>query len=208
MSNCNGLGRTRRDFLKAATSAAVVGGIAGCTKAVGRNMPSSEIVGGPDDRQPSLDAYLYAPDNGGEAGGGKIPYMFRPMVAFLEQGATVTWTHAGNKSVLHSVTAFGGMSSDPYLIPEDAKPFNSEAFSGKKDPFKHTFDTKGVYLYYCMPHKFNGMSGALVVGDVGPDDPGWSPAMTAPESEYEILSPAMKQKITKLRNMVKKGREA
>ncbi|MFB6130124.1 MAG: hypothetical protein ABEJ28_04810 [Salinigranum sp.] len=46
-------------------------------------------------------------------------------------------------------------------------------FAGSKFP-------KGVYLYLCEDHDFLGMAGAVVVGDVGPGDPGWSPAMTKP----------------------------
>lgn len=165
-------------------------------------MPSSGLVGGPNDRQSDLTVYLYAPDNGGEAGNKKIPFMFRPMVAFIEQGTTVTWTHAGNGSVLHSSTAFGGVSTDPLLIPTDAETWNSGPFAAKKDPYERTFETPGVYMYYCMPHKDFGMAGALVVGDVGPGDPGWGPGMTEPVEQNETLSPEMTGKIEKLRRMI------
>jgi len=37
---------------------------------------------------------------------------------------------------------------------------------------------KGVYFYVCEDHDFLGMGGSVVLGDVGPGDPGWSPAMT------------------------------
>jgi len=195
---------SRRTLLKTLAGSTASMGLAGCTEAVGRDMPSSEFVGGPNDLQSDLTVYMYAPDNGGEAGGKKIPYMFRPMVGFVETGTTVEWTHAGNESVLHSSTAFGGMSTDPLLIPADAKPWNSGPVRAEKDPYKHTFDTPGVYLYYCMPHKDFGMAGALIVGDVGPNDPGWSPAMTKPVREDSPLTPEMTRKIGMLRGMVKK----
>ncbi|MFB6094031.1 MAG: plastocyanin/azurin family copper-binding protein [Halanaeroarchaeum sp.] len=50
------------------------------------------------------------------------------------------------------------------------------------DKFTYQFDTKGVYLYYCQNHYKWGMSGAVVVGQMGGDQgkgPGWSPGMTA-----------------------------
>ncbi|MFB6129854.1 MAG: plastocyanin/azurin family copper-binding protein [Salinigranum sp.] len=159
------------------------------------------MVGDPKDLQSSLHAYVYAPDNGGEGS----HYEFRPHVAYIEPGTTVKWTHAGNKSVLHSVTAFAKKNMDPQLIPRDAKGWNSGPYSGKKDPFEHTFETKGVYLYYCMPHKAFGMSGAMVVGNVGPGDPGWSPAMTADltKKPYSELEPKLKDAIKNLRKVVR-----
>ncbi|MFB6124698.1 MAG: plastocyanin/azurin family copper-binding protein [Halanaeroarchaeum sp.] len=50
------------------------------------------------------------------------------------------------------------------------------------DKYSHTFDTEGVYLYYCQNHYKWGMSGAVVVGKMGGDQgngPGWDPAMSA-----------------------------
>ncbi|WP_232688299.1 plastocyanin/azurin family copper-binding protein [Halobacterium zhouii] len=197
----------RRSFLKNVAGVTAAATVAGCTQPVALNMPSSKLVGGPDDLQSELTVYMYAPDNGGEAGNQGIPFMFRPMVGFVEQGTTVTWTHAGNESVLHSSTAFGGTSSDPRLIPTDAKGWNSGPFAAKKDPYQHTFETPGVYVYYCMPHKNFGMAGIIVVGDVGPDDPGWSPGMTEPIRSDSPLSPEMTQKIPELRGMVEKQYE-
>lgn len=195
----------RRQFLKAAGTV-TFGGVAGCTQAVARDMPSKGMLGSPTNLLSDLEAYLYAPDNGGEAGGKNPPYMFRPMVAFIEPGTTVSWTHAGNENVLHSVTAFAGRSTDPVLMPEGAKGYNSGPFGAKKDPYKHTFEERGVHMFYCMPHKDFGMAGAVVVGDVGPEDPGWAPAMTKPMSELEMLAPEMRHKIGKLRKMINKRR--
>lgn len=196
----------RRQFVRT-TGALTLGGLAGCTRAVGRDMPSKGVLGAPDDLLTDLDAYLYAPDNGGEAGGKDAPYMFRPMVAFVEPGTTVSWTHAGNGDVLHSVTAFAGHSTDPVLIPPGAEGYNSGPFSHEKDPYEHTFEAEGVHMFYCMPHKDFGMAGAVVVGDVGPDDPGWRPAMTNPESELGALAPEMVHKIAKLRRMIHERRK-
>lgn len=94
------------------------------------------------------------------------------------------------------------MSTDPLLIPTDAETWNSGPFAAKKDPYERTFETPGVYMYYCMPHKDFGMAGALVVGDVGPGDPGWGPGMTEPVEQNETLSPEMTGKIEKLRRMI------
>lgn len=38
--------------------------------------------------------------------------------------------------------------------------------SEKGHTFEHAFEKKGVYTYYCTPHKAMGMKGAVVVGDV------------------------------------------
>lgn len=195
----------RRQFVKAAGTL-TLGGLAGCTQPVARDMPSKGLLGAPNNLLTSLDAYLYAPDNGGEAGGKDAPYMFRPMVAFIEPGTTISWTHAGNGDVLHSVTAFAGRSTDPVLIPEGAKGYNSGPFSDRKDPYRHTFEESGVHMFYCMPHKDMGMAGAVVVGDVEPGDGGWSPAMTKPTVDLEVLSPEMIHKIEKLRSMIEMRR--
>ncbi|MFB6195740.1 MAG: plastocyanin/azurin family copper-binding protein [Haloplanus sp.] len=169
-------------------------------------MPSQGMLGSPSNLQTTLDAYLYAPDNGGEGGGMDAPYMFRPMVAFIEPGTTVSWTHAGNGNVLHSVTAFAGRSTDPVLIPDGAEGYNSGPFSAAGDPFEHTFEEPGVHAFYCMPHKDFGMAGAVVVGDVGPGDSGWEPTMTRPMSELQVLAPEMRSKIAKLRRMIRMRR--
>lgn len=194
---------SRRRYLSVMASTVVGVGAAGCTRPVQLDMPSSELVGDPDDPQSGLTVYMYAPDNGGESGTEKVPYMFRPMVGFVERGTTIEWTHAGNEQVLHSSTAFAGASTDPRLIPTDAAGWNSGPFGAAKDPFSRTFDTPGVYVYYCMPHQDFAMAGILVVGDVEPGDPGWSPGMTEPVEPREVLSPRMTEKIGMLRGMVR-----
>jgi len=59
-------------------------------------------------------------------------------------------------------------------------------------PYKVSFDPaerpKGVYFYMCEDHMQFGMVGAVVVGDVGPNSPGWSPGMTEPPKKMFVDS--------------------
>jgi len=81
-----------------------------------------------------------------------------------------------------------------------------DAFQG---PYVLTFSQskpafpKGVYFYVCEDHDFLGMGGAIVVGDVGPNDPGWSPAMTKSlpfptplTDRFELIRQTIKQQVT------------
>lgn len=191
----------RRRFLRA-TALSAVGGLAGCTAQLGVDMPASMVVGGPDDLQSDLKAYVYAPNNGGEGS----QFHFMPHVGYVEPGTTVEWVHAGNGDSLHSVTSMHPEQPEPALCPPDSKPFNSGPFGAKKDPYRHTFEEPGVYVYYCMPHKAFGMAAAMVVGHVNEGEPGWSPAMTNDLADLKYpIEPVMKDKIAELRHIIEEG---
>ncbi len=74
---------------------------------------------------------------------------FRPTVARIEPGETVTWVN--QDPVQHSVGGVAGSFGDPH------KPL------GNGDSIGWRFDDPGVFPYFCVFHP--GMAGAVVVGD-------------------------------------------
>ncbi|WP_277556054.1 halocyanin domain-containing protein [Halobaculum limi] len=88
---------------------------------------------------------------GVENGGG--PYGFGPASVRVDPGTTVTWEWNGQGGS-HNVVAENGS-------------FESELVAEAGHTFSHTFESEGVYTYYCQPHEALGMKGAVVVGNVG-----------------------------------------
>ncbi|EMA46078.1 halocyanin domain-containing protein [Halococcus saccharolyticus] len=76
---------------------------------------------------------------------------FGPAAVRVDAGATVVWKWNG-KGGSHNVVAQEGG-------------FESEMHSEQGTTFEHSFDSSGMYRYYCAPHKAMGMKGAVVVGD-------------------------------------------
>lgn len=72
-------------------------------------------------------------------------------IARVEVGTTITWLPV-NKG--HNVEFVAG--PDGWDAPKKSK-------LGKE--YAYTFDTPGVYLYQCTPHKSMGMIALVVVGD-------------------------------------------
>ena len=70
-------------------------------------------------------------------------------IAMVEVGDTVTWLPASK-----------GHNVEMISSPNDMK-FKSK--NGKEA--KITFDTPGIYYYWCTPHKGMGMIGLVVVGN-------------------------------------------
>ena len=72
-------------------------------------------------------------------------------IARIDVGDTITWlpTQKG-----HNVEFIAG--PDGWEAPKKSK-------LGKE--YSYTFDTPGVYLYQCTPHKSMGMIAVVVVGD-------------------------------------------
>ena len=69
----------------------------------------------------------------------------------IDVGDTVTWTP---ESKGHNVEFIAG--PEGWEAPKKSK-------LGKE--YSYTFDTPGVYLYQCTPHKSMGMIAIVVVGD-------------------------------------------
>lgn len=75
------------------------------------------------------------------------PPRFEPAALEIQAGTTVDWINAGNR--VHTVTGD-----------------NSNWDSGSLEPgekFSRRFDQKGVFTYYCVPHREMGMLGTIVV---------------------------------------------
>ena len=69
----------------------------------------------------------------------------------IDAGDTVTWTP---NSKGHNVEFIAG--PDGWKAPKKSK---------LSKEYTYTFDTPGVYLYQCSPHKSMGMIAIVVVGD-------------------------------------------
>ncbi len=72
-------------------------------------------------------------------------------IARIEVGDTITWVPTSKG---HNVEFIAG--PDDWKAPRKSK-LNKEV--------EMTFDTPGVYVYQCSPHKTMGMIGIVVVGD-------------------------------------------
>lgn len=123
---------------------------------------------------------------------------FEPHVVQIKPGEAVTWTL---KSGSHTTTAYVPSNDKPRRIPDDAKGWNSGTLTEQGATFEHTFETEGVYDYYCASHESAGMLGSIVVGDPNLDD---QPGMTESQSE---LSDGAREKISELNEIVRNGGE-
>lgn len=89
-------------------------------------------------------------------------YQFRSPLVWVDSGTDVTWV---NESGSHSSTAYAPANGDkPRRVPEGAPAWDSGVLSEQGATFTQTFDTDGVYDYYCTPHESLGMVGRVVVG--------------------------------------------
>jgi pseudoazurin len=73
-------------------------------------------------------------------------------IATIDVGDTITWLPT-NKG--HNVEFIAG--PDGWEAPKKSK---------LSKEYSYTFDTPGVYLYQCTPHKSMGMIALVVVGDL------------------------------------------
>ncbi|MFC6723072.1 plastocyanin/azurin family copper-binding protein [Halobium palmae] len=163
---------TRRNWLKTlglAGSATVAVSLAGCSSQATDN-DDTENNGGGDGSSPT-------DSNGGGGGGTQTDTVemtdeltFAPKEIQVAAGTTVTWENVG--SVGHTITAYEDK------IPDGATYFASGGFDSEqaaKDgypdegnvteggTYEHTFETKGTYEYYCIPHEMNAMVGTVEV---------------------------------------------
>ena len=91
---------------------------------------------------------------GSEGNGG--PYAFGPAAVRIDPGTTVTFDWV----------------SDTHNIMIEEQPSGSgwsgvSAIENTGYSHEHTFETEGIYKYYCQPHLALGMKGAVVVGGSG-----------------------------------------
>ncbi|WP_458207835.1 plastocyanin/azurin family copper-binding protein [Haladaptatus sp. NG-SE-30] len=155
----------RRNVLRAVGTIGIAS-LAGCSGSTGN-----------DGSKKTDDTSKDSSGNDDDSGGTKTNVVdmndelkFAPERIEVEAGTTVTWKTVG--AVGHTVTAYEDE------IPDGAKYFASGGFdseSAAKDgypdkgnvtkdgSYEHTFETKGTYKYYCIPHEMNGMVGYVEV---------------------------------------------
>lgn len=88
---------------------------------------------------------------------------FRPRGLHIQPGQTVRWINQ-DKGNVHTTTAYHPDNGKPLRMPQAATPWDSGYLMPGKS-FAITFETPGVYDYYCTPHEQAGMVGRIVVGD-------------------------------------------
>ncbi|MUW14433.1 halocyanin domain-containing protein, partial [Halorubrum sp. CBA1125] len=86
-------------------------------------------------------------------GAGDVGFAFDPAAIRVDAGTTVVWEWTGEGGAHNVVSAEGS---------------NSQFDSGQQveeqgHTFEQTFDSAGIELYYCTPHRANGMLGAIEV---------------------------------------------
>lgn len=119
-------------------------------------------------------------------------YHFDPHAARVEVGGTVTFH---NESGSHSATAYHPDNDQPQLVPGGATSWDSSLLSEAGAKFEHTFETEGVYHYYCTPHETAGMIGSIIVGE--PDAHG-QPALEEPPQD---MPESVRGKLSELNTM-------
>ncbi|MFB6120176.1 MAG: halocyanin domain-containing protein [Halobacteriaceae archaeon] len=87
-------------------------------------------------------------DNGGS------PVGFGPAAVRVDPGTEVTFEWVSNTHSILMESAPEGTSWS------DVSDIHNSGYTTS-----HTFETAGVYKYYCEPHRSMGMKGAIVVGD-------------------------------------------
>jgi len=165
---------SRREFV-AATGAVSAVALAGCSSGSG----DSDGGGGGGEPTTSSDSSDSSGDSG--SGGGSEwtetstvemndQLAFAPKRIQVSAGTTVTWENVG--AVAHSVTAYEDE------IPDGASYFASGDFDAEQaavdaypdggsipegETYEHTFEAKGEYKYFCIPHEMSGMVGYVKV---------------------------------------------
>ena len=109
-------------------------------------------------------------------------YHFEPHVVRVTVGGTVTFV---NESGSHSTTAYHPDNDQPQLVPDGAASWDSGILTEQGATVEHTFETEGVYHYYCSPHESLGMVGSIIVGE--PDAHGQPALETIPKDKPEAV---------------------
>lgn len=117
---------------------------------------------------------------------------FNPHVTRIEHGGTVSWVLESGR---HTATAYHPENDEPRLVPDGTDAWASGTLSEEGETFERTFDTEGVYHYYCVPHERGGMIGSVIVGEPDAHD---QPALEdPPESKPE----SVREKLAELNDM-------
>ena len=97
-------------------------------------------------------------------------HVFDPDIVMIEPGETVGWTLVeGN----HSLLTYHEDNGHPTRVPDDTAVINHNFL--EDDSLTYTFETEGVYDYFCEIRHAQGMIASVVVGEPDEDDPGLAP---------------------------------
>jgi halocyanin-like protein len=114
-------------------------------------------------------------------GAGSSQLAFDPTKVWIDPGTTVTWEWVGNLD--HNVL--------PNSQPDGSDWSGHEPLEGGGFTYEFTFETGGVYTYFCTPHEAAGMKGAIAVGDdvptVGGPGTGGQGGITLPGGSFGFL---------------------
>jgi plastocyanin len=121
--------------------------------------------------------------------------IFDPDSLTIAPGDTVVWETVG--SVGHSVTAYedeqpegvefwSSGDLDGEQAARDAYPEQGDVATG--ETYERTFETEGVYEYFCIPHEAAGMVAELEVveGGAPPEGGGGPPVPQVPDSARSL----------------------
>lgn len=153
----------RREFVRSAGGATAALG-AGATAA--GTAAAQEEGGGGGTTQPDFGGYTEGAEGGtykdlrGESevtvtvGGGGSGLAFLPTNLWIDTGTEVTfeWANSGHNVLFEE-------------MPDGSEVSGHEPVEGGDFSFSVTFDTGGVYKYFCQPHKSLNMLGAIAVGE-------------------------------------------
>ena len=149
---------TRRSLLRASAgagaAAAGAGAFVGAASAQGASLDEwLGEVGNYDGVVDETGSDAVTVEVGVDANGG--PYGYGPAAVRVDPGTEVTFEWVSNT---HNVVVESQPDDADWSGDED---INNEGYS-----YSNTFETEGVYQYFCAPHRGMEMKGAVVVGDV------------------------------------------
>ncbi|MDG5776458.1 halocyanin domain-containing protein [Haloarculaceae archaeon H-GB2-1] len=146
---------SRRGFLRSAAGATAVAAASGQAAAQeGGGQPDFggylDDVGNYDGSVEDLTGESEVTVTVGAEGNGGA-FAFDPPAIHVDSGTTVKWEWTGNGGG-HNVIAEGGEFDSGTAVAE----------AGVN--FEYTFESDGIFNYYCQPHKSLGMKASVVVG--------------------------------------------
>jgi plastocyanin len=77
------------------------------------------------------------------------PESFAPSQVTITPGSTIRWTN--QEEIFHTIT------------PDGHSEWEREELEFEGEVFEHTFETEGVFHYFCEPHQALGMVGTIRV---------------------------------------------
>lgn len=110
---------------------------------------------------------------------------FDPLIVWVKEGGTVIWEA---ETAGHSSTAFDPDQNVHRRIPHDVHGWNTGVGNTEGATVANTFNTAGVYDYFCLHHLGDGMVGSVIVGrPTTGDQPGLTDPANLPMAPTEEL---------------------